>query len=256
LLAENSVIRNDLHVHSLQSACGLHTLLEIVEIAAAKGMEMVNVSDHGPALGRPLNLGVFLNHERLPSDIKASSGRSLRLLRGVEANVLNNRGDTDIPVSHVARFDLITLGFHPCGDLPRNGSESHNTEALASVLARYPVDMLAHPCIATFPLHLPTVVDLSSEYGFALEINNTKLRLNKSDRAKLARMVTLAVDKGAPLVETSDGHTFHEIGENEQVERLLADLCLDGNTILVNRDDARLVQFFADRKARRQNWHA
>jgi putative hydrolase len=232
----------------------MHTLLEIVEIAAAKRMGMVNISDHGPALGRTLNLGVFLNQERLPISIEASSGRSITLLRGVEANVLNSRGDTDIPDQHVARFDLITLGFHPCGDLRSNGSESQNTNALVNALARYPVDILAHPCLATFPLHVPTVTDLSREYGFALEINNTKLRLERCDRAKLARMVTLAVEKGAPLVETSDGHTFHEIGENEQVEMLLADLFHDADTILVNRDDPRLVQLIADRKARRQHW--
>lgn len=231
----------------------MHTLLEIVDIAAAKGMGMVNISDHGPALGRSLNLAVFLNHERLPSAIQASGGRSITLLRGIEANVLNSRGDTDIPTRHAPRFDLITLGFHSCGDLPSNGSEAQNTDALVNALARYPVDILAHPCITPFPLDLPTVVDLSREYGFALEINNTKLRLSRSARNRLARLVSLAVKSGAPLVETSDGHTFHEIGENEQVEELLADLRLDANTTLLNRDDARLVQFIADRKARRRD---
>lgn len=249
------MIRNDLHVHSLQSACGMHTLLEIVDIAAAKGMTMVNISDHGPALGRSLNLGVFLNRERLPNTIKAPNGRSITLLRGIEANVLNSRGDTDIPPRHAARFDLITLGFHSCGDLPSNGSESQNTDALVNALARYPVDILAHPCIAPFPLDIPTVVDLSREYGFALEINNTKLRLRRSDRDRVAGMVTLAWQNGALLVETSDGHTFHEIGENERVEQLLADLDLDAGTVLVTRDDTRLAQFIAARKARRQDWH-
>lgn len=48
---EKAMIRNDLHVHSIQSMCGLHTLLEIVEIAARKGMRLVNISDHGSAFG-------------------------------------------------------------------------------------------------------------------------------------------------------------------------------------------------------------
>ena len=35
--------------------CGLHTLLEIVEIAARKGMRLVNISDHGSAFGKEMN---------------------------------------------------------------------------------------------------------------------------------------------------------------------------------------------------------
>ena len=32
------MIRHDLHVHSVQSRCGMHAVLEIVEIAAYKGL--------------------------------------------------------------------------------------------------------------------------------------------------------------------------------------------------------------------------
>jgi putative hydrolase len=234
----------------------VHTLLELVEIATRKRMEMLNVSDHGPALGRSLNLAVFLDPQRLPSPIRALSGRPVVILRGIEANVLNADGETDIPMRHVSRFDLVTLGFHPCGDLHADRSESQNTRALVNAATRYPFDILAHPCISTYPLDLETVVDLSREYGFALELNNTKLRLNRSDAGRLARMATLAVGKGARLVETSDGHTFHEIGENECVETLVAQVGLNADAALLNRDDGKLLQFVAERRARRQRWPA
>ncbi len=45
------VLRHDFHSHSLQSACGIHTVAEILEIAAQKGVETVNICDHGNRLG-------------------------------------------------------------------------------------------------------------------------------------------------------------------------------------------------------------
>jgi len=246
------VIRNDLHVHSLQSFCGFHTILEIVQIASGKGMRLVNVSDHGDGLGRAMNFGVITDRQRLPNPIVLPNGSSIQVLRGIEANIMDAEGTTDIPQKLIPKFDLISIGFHYCG-LPQNGSQAENTRALQNTLKKNPVDLLTHPCIATYPLDIPTVVDLSLQYGFALEINNTNLRVEKTDLKKLEQMIALALDRGAILVENSDGHTYYEMGENEKSTEFLSGMGLDGDDFLLNRDDRRLDQFIRERTALRQN---
>ena len=68
------MIRNDLHVHSVKSMCGMHTLLEIVEIAAEKGMRMVNISDHAPTEKHGVTATVM---DRLEDEVDAQTCREI-----------------------------------------------------------------------------------------------------------------------------------------------------------------------------------
>jgi putative hydrolase len=240
------MIRNDLHVHSIQSLCGLHTLLEIIEIAASKGMRLMNISDHGCAAGKAMNFGVITDKQRWPEKVQSSDGKTITILAGIEANILDLAGHSDLPPEHLQRFDLVSAGFHhPIGDAVAN------TKALESYLAQYPLDILTHPCKATHPLLMEEVVALSVEHGFALEVNNTNLRVGKTDRNQLEKMITLASGSQALMVENSDGHTFLEIGENDQIEAFLQQLQVAGEELFVNRDDLRLDEFVSRSKQKR-----
>ena len=83
-------------------------------------------------------------------------------------------------------------------------------------------------------------------------MNNTNLRLGKTDVKQLERMIRLAKEKGAILLENSDGHTFFEIGENDRVEELLKEMRVNGNDIFINRHDEVLDKFVEKRKRIRQ----
>ena len=243
------MIRNDLHVHSVQSLCGFHTLLEIVEIVATKGIHTVNISDHGSGLGKKMNFGVFTDKRRCPRDIISSKGIKVRVLAGIETNILDIDGNSDFPERYRTQFDLVSAGFHSCAKkLSSAKSREDNTKALENYLKRYPLDILTHPCIATFPLVLKKVVRLSLEYGFALEVNNTNLRVEKTDIEQLKKMIHLAKEEEAILVENSDGHTYFEIGENDRIKELLHDLQLNGDNLFMNRDDDALNNFLEKRK--------
>ena len=242
------MIRNDLHVHSIQSACGLHTLLEIVEIADRKGMRLVNISDHGNALGREMNFWVLSDKRRRPEKISSSRGKIISILAGIETSILDIDGNSDFPQKLTSRFDLVSAGFHH----PISKSADDNTTALENYLAQYPLDILTHPCIATFPHNLEKVVALSLEHGFALEVNNTNLRTDKTNIKQLEKLINLARESGAILVENSDGHSFFEIGENDKIEELLKELRIDGDEIFINRDDLGLEKFLSRRKKMRE----
>jgi histidinol phosphatase-like PHP family hydrolase len=228
--------------------CGLHTLLEIVDIAANKGMRLVNISDHGSATGKKMNFWVIADKRRCPREINSSQGKAITVLAGIETNILDIDGNSDFPQGLVREFDLVSAGIHhPIGE-----SADENAQALENYLSQYPLDILTHPCHARRPQNLEKVVALSLEYGFALEVNNTSLLLGKTNVKQLEKMINLARESGAPLVENSDGHSFHTIGENEAVERFLNELELDGDEIFINRDDQKLDAFLSRRKKLRE----
>ncbi|MBT8350296.1 MAG: hypothetical protein KJO26_03550, partial [Deltaproteobacteria bacterium] len=150
----------------------------------------------------------------------------------------------------------ISAGFHSMAkELASGKSLQSNTQALENYLSRFPLDILTHPCIATFPLDTEIVVNLAVKYGFALEVNNTKLRLKKTDVGELKDMIDLAIEKGVALSENSDGHTIDEIGENEQIEKLLKSMGLNGNDVFFNRNDKHLYEFLEGRKIIRDSQH-
>jgi histidinol phosphatase-like PHP family hydrolase len=165
-------------------------------------------------------------------------------LAGIETNILDIDGNSDFPQRLISRFDLVSAGFHHA----IGKSADDNTQALENYLAQYPLDILTHPCIATFPHNLEKVVALSLEYGFAMEINNANLRVGKTDIKQLEKLINLARESGAILVENSDGHSFFEIGENDKIEEFLKRLRIDGDEIFINRDDPRLDEFLSRRK--------
>ena len=246
------MIRNDLHTHSVQSICGIHTLLELVEITTSKGMRSFNVCDHDSSSGKTMSFGVIANPKRMPRTLYSRSGKSIQLLAGIETAILNVDGDSMFPERNRYMFDLVSAGFHRAApELLQEKSPDKNTKALENFLKKFPLDIITHPCIATFPLHLNILVELSLEYGFALEVNNTNLRVGKTNREKLREMVFLASEKGARLVENSDGHCFYEIGENDQVEKILEEWNLDGNKLFLNRNDSLLDAFLKERQSGR-----
>ena len=243
------MIRNDLHIHSIQSD-GMHTLFEIVEIAASKGMRLVNISDHGTVTGKMPNFGILNNRERTPKILNSKEGVEVRVLAGIEANILNIEGDSDFPVtrSYWRRFDIVSAGFHSSAKkLKTNYSIADNTLALENYIKRFPLDIIVHPCEKSFPLNIDHLVKLAVKNGFALEVNNVSLRSKSTDLKQLKKMITLAKNNGALLVESSDGHTFYEIGENEKITSLLEDMGLNGDDLFLNRSDNKLDNFILKR---------
>jgi len=229
----------------------MHTFMEVAQIAAGKGVRLINISDHGKASGNNANFGVLANEKRIPNPIICLDGSSILLIRGMEANILDVEGNTDITEFCKKNLDLISAGFHPFGTLEACGDEKINTKALINTVQKNPIDIFTHPCIRTFPVDLSTIVDMALAYGFAVELNNTHLRLGKEEMEKVEALVTLCMDKGVLMVENSDGHTYHEIGENEKIEELLTAIGLDGDKVLMNRDDEKLEDFIRMRKAKR-----
>ena len=224
------VLRHDFHTHSVKSPCGMHTILEILDIAAQKGAETVNICDHGKATGGKMNFGVITDRKRTPMQVKVSLGaetREIRLLAGIEANILDD-GESDLPLTKTGgsryEFGLISAGFHPQAKKLKQWHDPHaNFEALSKFASRYPIDIITHPCKKSFPLPIPDLVRLAKEKQFALEVNNASLALKKTDHNLLQQMIEEALAYDVTLLCNSDGHTWHELFECGAVRAFVED---------------------------------
>jgi putative hydrolase len=197
----------DLHVHTLASGHAYSTLDEIAREAAGKGLRLVGMTDHGPALPGGPHPYHFAALRFVPESL-----HGVRILRGVEANILEG-GRLDLADEILGSLDLVMAGFHEeCGFDGRGVAA--NTRALLSVLEQSRVKVVAHPGNPVFPLDYEAVARKAAETGTALEINNSSFTLSrKGSEGNCLAIARLCARFGTPVTLGSDAHIAQGVGE-------------------------------------------
>lgn len=232
------MFETDLHVHSIRSSCGFHTLMEIVGFIKAKGLKGFALTDHGPALATPrAHFSVMIR--RVPKVIDG-----IRVLKGIEASVMTTDGEIDLPrYKGDLKFDIVLSGLHEHDAFETNPGKRANTRALVEAMRRNPeLKVITHPYYHQLPVDLDAVTEAACETGTALEVNNSHILMAKAEMDHLYRMLELVREKSCPIAVNSDGHVFHEMGETGRAIEILKEYGLDSFTI-VNRTLESTLEF-------------
>jgi putative hydrolase len=197
----------DMHTHTIASGHAYSTLNELAAEAARKGLLAIAITDHGPALPGGPHMYHFGAMRFFPESISG-----VRILRGIEANILDSRGTLDLPEPYLRKLDFVMAGLHEgCGF--DGESVERNTEAVMGAMANPLVKAISHPGNPIFPLDYEAVVAAARETGTALEMNNTSFSISRRGSApnceKLARLLA---HHGAPVVIGSDAHIAQMVG--------------------------------------------
>lgn len=196
----------DLHVHTLASGHAYSTIGEIALEAARRGLRLVAMTDHGPALPGAPHPYHFAALRFLPEEL-----HGVRILRGVEANIVAP-GVIDLEDDLCDRLDLVMAGFHEDTGFDGRGVKE-NTAALLALMERGRVRVISHPGSPLFPLDYSAVVRCAVRTGTALEINNSSFCVSrKGSRDNCREIARLAARHGAPLVLGSDAHIAQGVG--------------------------------------------
>ncbi|NLE00197.1 MAG: PHP domain-containing protein [Fibrobacter sp.] len=227
----------DLHVHSLFSNCGLHTILELLSQAKLLGLEAIAITDHGKTLGGRLN-EVFFKRFICPYD-------EVRLYKGIECNILNEQGEIDIIKSLLPFIDIVLLGIHP--NTPRGNSEEYYTSLLISAMQKNPcIDIITHPNDTAYPVDYAVLAREAKLRGIALELNNSRIRYNKSNVEDTCNFLNACKSEGCSVAVCSDTHAIHELGGDESVAPLLEKTCFPSE-LIVTRSASQTLQFIENR---------
>jgi putative hydrolase len=231
------MIECDLHVHSIKSTCGEHTLLEIVSIMRGKGIKGFALTDHGPELGTPRNhFSVMLR--RMPPVIDG-----IRVFKGIESSVMDVEGRLDIAIFEGVKYEIVLAGLHPHGDFIESRGVAENTRALVNAMKINPeIKGITHPNFSNLPVDIDILTDAAAETNTALEINNSHLRNSKANRETIPPLLEMALKKNVPLMINSDGHMFTEMGEFEQAMEFFENYDLDQFNV-VNRTLKSTLEF-------------
>ena len=207
----------DCHIHTLSSGHAYSTIGECAKAAAEKGIELIAMTDHAPAMPGGTHVFHFDNLRVLPEFLNG-----VRLLKGAEVNILDFDGLLDLNDRTLGGLDLIIASLHvPCFQA---GSPAENTRAAIGAMQSSFVDILGHPDDSRIPLDYDELARAAAATGTLLELNNSSLSplsFRQNAQENCVRLIEAALRHGARLIVNSDAHFHADVGNFTNVLPLL-----------------------------------
>ena len=220
-------LKADYHTHTqysrglLVSIHGKGTVEENVSAALAQGLETIGITDHGAG---HLCYGMNLRHiPDMRHDAEVSQHRhpEIRVMLGIEANIINTKNGLDLPEDKKGAFDYINAGYHhgvprgnmilnpiySLGHLPSGSTERLricNTDMAVRALYENDIFILTHPGDKG-PFDIRELARACEARGTRMEINNRHRHMTVAEiRQTMGYDVSYVID--------SDAHRPEEVG--------------------------------------------
>lgn len=228
----------DMHTHTIASGHAYNTLYEMVRAAAGKHLELLGITEHGPAMTGSCNSMWFANYKAIPRNLFG-----VRLLLGCELNIIDYEGNTDLEEKRFTYLDYAIASLHT--DCIKPGTIEENTAAILSAMKNPHVKIIGHPDDSRFPLDYEAVVAAAAEHEVFLEVNNGSLNPKslRYDRAKENYLVMLNHCKNykVSVIVSSDAHIAFDVANHERALKVLEEVDFPEN-LVVNADAARFIE--------------
>ena len=231
----------DYHTHTIYSSGfrknGKHakgTIRENVEVALAKGLKEIAITEHGP--GHYLYGVKKKNISLMKDEIKRLNEefvpKGLKILLGVEANLVGLDGTLDVDEKFLKHIDFLIMGYHygatpnslksgvglyllnPISKFFQLGKEKAkelNTRAYIKALNKYPIDMISHPG-SKAKVDIVEIAKEAYKHKTALEISSKHSQLS-------VESIKLLLDMDVIYMVNSDAHKPEEVGNVENAIR-------------------------------------
>lgn len=241
----------DYHTHTTHSH-GTGSVLENVQVAAEKGLEIIAISDHGPNHLPPYGVRDLAVFSQIRSELVAACIEFPQVegLVGIEANIISVQGGLDLPLEHFGLVDLILANIHTMvrpgnvksavkiwgnhfakrafSSLERR-SMLVNTEATVNALTRNKIAILTHPGLR-FSIDYKVVAQACAATDTAFELNASKPYLTKE-------LVEIVANEGASFVIGSDAHSPERVGDFALGLKLAQEVGLTSKEVLNLREE-------------------
>ncbi|MGF1728449.1 phosphatase [Photobacterium kasasachensis] len=206
----------DSHTHTIASGHAYSTIIENAQAAKNKNLKLLCTTDHAPEMPGAPHYWHFNNQRILPRFL-----HGIGILRGVEANTLNMKGEIDLPPSTDQHLDWVITSFHEPVFKP--ATEAEHTAALVNVIKSGRVDVLGHLGNPNYPFDIEQVLSCAKEHNVAVEVNNTSLtgKSRKGSDVRCSNIVEIGKEIGVYFTTGSDAHFNEEIARLDLAIALL-----------------------------------
>lgn len=215
----------DLHTHTIASGHAYNSMDEMAKAASDKGVELIAITDHAPALPGGAHEFYFINLKVVPEYIEG-----VRILRGCEINVINEKGELDLEHKYIRNLDYIIAAMHPPVFKPI--SSKVNTKAAVKVMHDSRIKALAHPDDVRYELDYDTLAKAAVDTNTYLEFNSHSIECGRGSKDTFKRMYEGVIKYGAKIVLGSDAHYKNRIADFDELWEMLEGFGEDGSNIV------------------------
>lgn len=231
----------DMHTHSIASGHAYSTVEEMSQEAKKKGLKYLGITDHGPSMPGAPHIFHIRNQKVIPKTI-----HGVRILKGVEANILNKDGDLDIDDDILSELDIIVASLHePC--IKATNIDDH-TEALINVMNSRRVHILGHIGNPSFPIHKEKIVLEAKKTNTLIEINNSSFISSRPGSYENCKEIALLCKKHRHhIIIDSDSHYADSIGAFKEALDMLEEIDMP-NELIINYQEDMFLKFLDSKK--------
>lgn len=228
----------DAHTHTIVSGHAYNSMKEMALSAAAKGVQLLGITEHAPAMPGTCHEMYFYNLE-----VVDRHAYGVELLLGAELNILDFSGKIDLSEKALSRIDFAIASLHEQCIVP--GSMAENTAAVLGAISNPYVSIIAHPDDGAFPLDYQAIVLAAKEHNVLIELNNSSLKPNghrRNARENDKIILGLCQKYGVSIIVDSDAHVETDVGNHQYAWELLHALNFP-EALVVNSSVEKFKQF-------------
>lgn len=233
----------DIHTHTIASGHAYSTIDENLRAASEKKMKIVAMTDHSPGMPGSTHMFHFANLKVIPREMYG-----VRLLRGVEANIVNYEGEIDMGEEILSSLDVVIASLHPpC--IPFADEETV-TLGIEKVMENPYVNVIGHPGDNRYPMDFERIVQTAKRTGTLLEVNNASLKpgsFRPGVRENLIKMLEYCKVYHMPIVVGTDAHFHTEIGVFKEALELFKEVDFPEELVL-NTNPEKLITFIKQKR--------
>ena len=234
-------IEIDTHTHTIASGHAYSTLAENVAAAAARGIKLLALTDHGPAMPGSPHIWFFRNMRAIPRIING-----IGVLRGIEANIINFSGEIDIDLSLHEQLDIVLASLHEPVLAPT--TKTRHTETVIKAMASGRIDVFAHGGNPSFPIEVDEVAKAAAACNVLVEINNSSFTTSRPGSTKHCAALAEAVARHNGLLTFgSDAHIACNVGRFDECIAFVEEIGFPAD-LLISSSCQKLLTFLRQKK--------
>ena len=200
----------DIHTHTIASGHGTScTIADMAKAGRTAGLSLVGITDHGPATMGAGTPSYFRSLTMAPHD-----RCGIRLLYGVELNILDHKGNVDLDDEILSHLDYAIASMHTKNKKP--GTREENTEAYIAAMKHPKVRLIGHCDDSRYPVDYQALVQAAKEHHVLLELNEASLTpggYRGDTRENNLEMLKWCRTFHHPIVLSSDSHGPEKVGQ-------------------------------------------
>ncbi len=229
----------DLHTHSLASTHAYSSIQEMVTAAADMGLYALALTDHGRTMPDPPGRWFFENMGIIPS-----SWMGVRVLKGIEANIIDYNGTLDIDDFTMQSLEWVVASFH-YEALKTKGTIDEVTNAYLQVAKDPRVNVIGHSGLERYKYDYEKVIPEFAHNGKLVEINEATFNVRASSIKNCVEIAKICKRLGVGVVVDSDAHFQMLIGKAPRALQMLEEIDFP-EELIINANVDRMKKYLSE----------